>query len=287
MTAKMKHRVSYTTTKKCYDSYFSEPTPPPGILKVLTYEELLNIKEKEKTFPPYMGTFYVIEYNDGVKIGSSKQPYTRYRTLQRNAEKYGNSSVKRIAISTLHTNYLENEHNIQKYFEAHRIIGTELFDIPFYECVEKINQLNISLLDESQKKQERAHIFFEGIKNFALGRTNTIVLNNKNEGESTMSNKIAATITPKQEVETEGTQSTTTALSLLREEEFLDKTVRVFGTPENPLFLARDVAEWIEHSDVSMMMKKIDDDEKVTNNVCTPGEFKKLGSSPRTVSTKY
>lgn len=86
--------------------------------------------------------------------------------------------------------------------------------------------------------------------------------------------KIAATITPKQEVETEGTQSTT-ALSLLREEEFLDKTVRVFGTPENPLFLARDVAEWIEHSDVSMMMKKIDDDEKVTNNVCTPGGVQK------------
>lgn len=67
----------------------------------------------------------------------------------------------------------------------------------------------------------------------------------------------------------------TTALSLLREEEFLDKTVRVFGTPENPLFLARDVAEWIEHSDVSMMMKKIDDDEKVTNNVCTPGGVQK------------
>lgn len=61
-------------------------------------------------------------------------------------------------------------------------------------------------------------------------------------------------------------QSTTTALSLLREEEFLDKTVRVFGTPENPLFLARDVAEWIEHSQPSVMLKSIDDDEKVKVN---------------------
>lgn len=58
----------------------------------------------------------------------------------------------------------------------------------------------------------------------------------------------------------------TTALSLLREEEFLDKTVRVFGTPENPLFLARDVAEWIEHSQPSVMLKSIDDDEKVKVN---------------------
>ena len=61
-------------------------------------------------------------------------------------------------------------------------------------------------------------------------------------------------------------QSTSTALSLLREEEFLDKTVRVFGTPENPLFLARDVAEWIEHSQPSVMLKSIDDDEKVKVN---------------------
>lgn len=66
-------------------------------------------------------------------------------------------------------------------------------------------------------------------------------------------------------------EATFTSLSLLREESFLEKTVRVFGTPEEPLFLAKDVAEWIDHSDVSMMMKKVDDDEKVTNKVCTPG----------------
>lgn len=53
---------------------------------------------------------------------------------------------------------------------------------------------------------------------------------------------------------------------------FLGKEVDVYGTAENPLFLAKDVAEWIEHSDVSMMVKNIDEDEKVSdtnpNNVC-------------------
>lgn len=80
--------------------------------------------------------------------------------------------------------------------------------------------------------------------------------------------KIAATITPEQVTEEiqSANSTTTTALSLLREEEFLDKTVRVFGTPENPLFLARDVAEWIEHSQPSVMLKSIDDDEKVKVN---------------------
>lgn len=51
-----------------------------------------------------------------------------------------------------------------------------------------------------------------------------------------------------------------------REESFLEKTVRVFGTPEEPLFLARDVAEWIDHSQPSVMLKAIDDDEKVKVN---------------------
>ena len=62
----------------------------------------------------------------------------------------------------------------------------------------------------------------------------------------------------------------TTALSLLREEEFLDKTVRVFGTPENPLFLARDVAEWIDYSKrpdgsykMDVFLKNVDVKEKI------------------------
>lgn len=66
-----------------------------------------------------------------------------------------------------------------------------------------------------------------------------------------------------------------TALSLLREEEFLDKTVRVFGTPENPLFLARDVAEWIDYSKrpdgsfrLDKMLQSVDDDEKI--KITTP-----------------
>lgn len=83
--------------------------------------------------------------------------------------------------------------------------------------------------------------------------------------------KIAATITPEQV--TEGFSSSTTALSLLREEEFLDKTVRVFGTPENPLFLARDVAEWIDYniSSVNKMLANVDEDEKTTRKIIPTG----------------
>lgn len=60
-------------------------------------------------------------------------------------------------------------------------------------------------------------------------------------------------------------------IAMISRSTFLGKEVDVYGTAENPLFLAKDVTEWIEHSDVSMMVKNIDEDEKVTSNVCTLG----------------
>ena len=68
---------------------------------------------------------------------------------------------------------------------------------------------------------------------------------------------------------------TTKGLALLNETEILNKVFRVYGSFESPLFLAKDVAEWIEHSDVSTMLRSVDDDEKVTNNVCTLGGIQK------------
>ncbi len=66
-----------------------------------------------------------------------------------------------------------------------------------------------------------------------------------------------------------------TALTLLEEQQFLDKTIRVFGTVQDPLFLARDVAEWLDYSKnkdgsykVDMLLKSVDTDEKI--NIMTP-----------------
>ena len=59
-------------------------------------------------------------------------------------------------------------------------------------------------------------------------------------------------------------------LSIIKEQEVLGKNFRVYGTPEQPLFMARDVAEWIDFNktgqgyyDVSGMLRSVDEDEKV------------------------
>ena len=60
-------------------------------------------------------------------------------------------------------------------------------------------------------------------------------------------------------------------MQVINEQEVLGKDFKIYGDFENPLFLAKDVAEWIEHSNVSMMLKTIDEDEKVIRIVYTPG----------------
>ena len=64
---------------------------------------------------------------------------------------------------------------------------------------------------------------------------------------------------------------------MFHEQMVLGKKFKIYGDFENPIFLAKDVAEWIEYSksgngsyNISQMLKFIDDDEKdflPTNNV--------------------
>lgn len=51
------------------------------------------------------------------------------------------------------------------------------------------------------------------------------------------------------------------SLQVIDEREVLGKEFRIYGTVEKPLFLAKDVAEWIESKNVTMMLKNIDKDE--------------------------
>ena len=60
-------------------------------------------------------------------------------------------------------------------------------------------------------------------------------------------------------------------LQVIDKRNILDHEVTTYGDLENPLFLAKDVANWIGHSDVSKMMKSVDEDEKVKNIVRTLG----------------
>ena len=70
-------------------------------------------------------------------------------------------------------------------------------------------------------------------------------------------------------------------LKIIKEQELLGKKFKMYGTVDEPLFLAKDVAEWIEYPfkdsrkvnrDVSKMLKMVDDDEKTKYTLNLDGE---------------
>lgn len=60
-------------------------------------------------------------------------------------------------------------------------------------------------------------------------------------------------------------------LKVLQQQQILGKPFTLYGDFENPLFLAKEVAEWIEHSNPRMMLQAVDDDEKGVNIAYTLG----------------
>ena len=61
-------------------------------------------------------------------------------------------------------------------------------------------------------------------------------------------------------------------IQVLKQTELLGRQFAVYGTVEYPLFLAKDVAAWIGHSDVSTMLRNIDEDEKLIQTIFVSGQ---------------
>ena len=72
-------------------------------------------------------------------------------------------------------------------------------------------------------------------------------------------------------------------LKIIDERELLGKQLRIYGDFENPLFLAKDVAEWIEHSNVTKMLNGIDKTEKIV--IKTPSNNLLVGLQSNTEYT--
>lgn len=67
-------------------------------------------------------------------------------------------------------------------------------------------------------------------------------------------------------------------LMVIDERVVFEKKFRVYGDFENPLFLARDVAEWIEYDKekVGQMLNTIDNDEKMTSPIYYSGQVRNM-----------
>lgn len=72
-------------------------------------------------------------------------------------------------------------------------------------------------------------------------------------------------------------------VQVINEQEALGKQFRIYGTIDEPLFLAKDVAEWIDYSktgkgayDVSRMLSTVDEDEKLIRTIFVSGQNREM-----------
>lgn len=56
-------------------------------------------------------------------------------------------------------------------------------------------------------------------------------------------------------------------LAIIMEKAVIGKNFKIYGTYDNPLFLAKDIATWIGYfiSNVSKLVNVVDEEEKVRN----------------------
>ena len=68
------------------------------------------------------------------------------------------------------------------------------------------------------------------------------------------------------------------ALQVTLQREVLGRDFKIYGDVENPLFLAKDVAEWIEYdpSKVNEMVAMVEDNEKLTETISWSGQGRKM-----------
>lgn len=63
---------------------------------------------------------------------------------------------------------------------------------------------------------------------------------------------------------------------ILREQEVFGREFVIYGTVDEPLFVASDIADLIGHTNVSEMLKSIDDDEKLTSVILRSGQSRQV-----------
>lgn len=65
-------------------------------------------------------------------------------------------------------------------------------------------------------------------------------------------------------------------LQVIDKRELLSTEITTYGDFENPLFLAKDVANWIGHSHTTRMLENVDDDEKLNGVIFHAGQNREM-----------
>ena len=136
-----------------------------NIVFVITHDKFDKLIEmQESKGNEYEGHVYVIECENYVKIGCTKNPYERIKEVTHTLRDYGMAKINRIAITQGHTNYRENEKIIHKIYSKNRHSNTELFNVSFDVVLNSLFS-DIVLKDEIDSKTKKVNEQSENLMN--------------------------------------------------------------------------------------------------------------------------
>ena len=67
-------------------------------------------------------------------------------------------------------------------------------------------------------------------------------------------------------------QLATNSLRVISRHSILEKDFSIYGTFENPLFLVKDVANWLEHTNTTHLLNNVDPEEKLNLKLLNSGQ---------------
>lgn len=151
-------------------------------MMIFKRENFDELDKLQNTCPScYTGVVYCMEYKNGEfsKIGCSRIPKDRAKTLKHYLTDYMQEEVTRIAISPWHTNYKKNERIIHEMLSEKRIPHTELFNASIGDFETVLMSGEIKFLDESERLEKDAQAFCDEMKKFLIGSSNDDLLREK------------------------------------------------------------------------------------------------------------
>lgn len=125
-----------------------------------------SIKECLPTGSEFCGYLYAIEYGQYLKIGRTRTPYQRIKSIASQAKNYAEVMVGRFAVSKPHTNFVENERLLHEHFRYARRNG-ELFEVTLDDFLNNLPPMRF--LDETEKLRKRNEATIEFLKSFLFG----------------------------------------------------------------------------------------------------------------------
>lgn len=124
-----------------------------------------GLKWFENPYPDVYGVTYIVACGNFVKIGCTKEPRERMKSLMRTIDSVDYWGDKMVTFTPWCSNYYENEQFLHKYFEQYRISGTEFFILSYAKAVKAVKRLktltfnaNGAELNEYQIKLGKAFI---------------------------------------------------------------------------------------------------------------------------------